>query len=103
MGELDADALVVRAVVVERIGQLLREGGSHLPERRKAASLAAARGRGCADVLAHELGVLDLLGREAGGCATGTARTTGRQRGRVPDAQQHCQDQQRHEAGAQVQ
>src|SRR3989344_1357191 len=61
MRELDGDALVVGAVVIERVGHVSPHGTAHLCQRGEAAALGAG-----AWVLAHHLGVLDLLGGHAG-------------------------------------
>ena len=63
-GELDADALVVRAVVVERPAQVLPELGADI-ERARHRRLALRRGR------AHQLGVFRVHLRDGAGAARG--------------------------------
>ncbi len=60
MPELDADALVVRPLVVERVGQVPPARLRHGQRPRHAGGLFGAR------VFAHHLQVLDLFGRHAG-------------------------------------
>ncbi len=70
-------------------------GLGHLQRRREAVGL----GRGPARVLAHELGVLDLLGREV---RRRRGRTAGGG-GHLPGADEDDEQQQRHQRGGDAQ
>jgi hypothetical protein len=59
MGQLDADAFVVGAFVIKRIGQVADHGLAHFKGRRKSGAFDRAR------VFAHHLLVFDLFGRHA--------------------------------------
>ena len=77
IGELDADALVVRAVVVERAAQVLPELGADI-ERARHRRLALRRGR------AHQLGVFRIHLRDRRRCraSRGARRARRRRRSR---------------------
>src|SRR5512132_1321787 len=80
MPELDADALVVRAAVVERLGDVHDKGIAHLAERGETVGLSRA--------LAHQLGV--LVPRSLA-CRL-------RQRGDMPDAEEKGEEDERQQS-----
>ena len=68
MRQLNANAFVVGAVVIKRIGQLLENRFGHLDRRWEARALAGAR------VLAHHLLIFNFIRGRARLCRTTDGR-----------------------------
>ena len=93
MRQLDTDAFVVGAFVIERIGQMTQHGFAHFEGRRKTCGFDRA------GVLAHHLLVFDVFRRHARLGSAGHRRRGSRQ---LPDPQKNHEHEQRDHGRAQI-